>query len=266
MWSVAVSRTSELRPEVRGASGFGFAGGVAPGRHQRCDAGRKAATGRRGSHRAAGSRHDRAELRSRRCGAGGIAHADGAGRRWRPPAGGVRFAQCRRGGEPSWPARFTRAPKVRRLPKQVLPARLATLAAQQGRAASSMVWALSETERPVFFDGQHLLITGQPKCGRTTACATVMAEIGRRVCPGAGDGASAPAGRPAAQVWLVDPRRQLTNVLDPSYVHRFASTPTTVKQRMVELAGSLRPRMPDDELSVAQRRARGTGRARRSSW
>ena len=90
----------------------------------------------------------------------------------------------------------------------------------------------------MFFDGQHLLITGQPKCGRTTACATVMAEIGRVYAP-AGDGASAPVGRPAAQVWLVDPRRQLTNVLDPSYVHRFASTPTTVKQRMVELAGVL---------------------------
>ena len=151
--------------------------------------------------------------------------------------------------------RFARAPKIRRLPRQVLPARLATLAAQQGRDAS-IAWALSETERPVFFDGQHLLITGQPKCGRTTALATVMAEIGRLYAP-SGDAASAPVGRPAAQVWLVDPRRQLTNVLDPSYVHRFASTPTTVKQRMVELAGVLAPRMPDDELSAAQGGGRG---------
>ena len=48
-----------------------------------------------------------------------------------------------------------------------------------------MVWALDETERPVFFDGQHLVITGQTKCGRTTACATMMREIGRVYAPGA---------------------------------------------------------------------------------
>ena len=32
--AVAVSKMSELRPEVRGSFGIGFAGGVAPGRHQ----------------------------------------------------------------------------------------------------------------------------------------------------------------------------------------------------------------------------------------
>ena len=143
-------------------------------------------------------------------------------------------------------AAFTPAAKVRRLPQRVAAAQLAAVAAGDGRVASTMVWALDETERPVFFDGQHLLITGQTRCGRTTACATLMHEIGRLYAPGAeGAGAVAVrAGRAAAQVWLVDPRRQLLNVLAASYVHRFASTPTAVKQRMDELAQLLAPRLP----------------------
>ena len=63
----------------------------------------------------------------------------------------------------------------------------------------SMVWALDETERPVFFDGQHLVITGQTKCGRTTACATLMREIGRVYAPGAEARQSRGAGRRAAR-------------------------------------------------------------------
>ncbi|MCV7089858.1 type VII secretion protein EccCa [Mycobacterium interjectum] len=151
---------------------------------------------------------------------------------------------------------FTPAAKVRRLPQRVARAELAARAGGDGRAASAMVWALDETERPVFFDGQHLVITGQTKCGRTTACATLMREIGRVYAPGAEASTSqvvtGQAGRPAAQVWLVDPRRQLLSVLDSSYVHRFASTPTAVKQRMDELAQVLAPRMPSDDVSVDQ--------------
>ena len=41
-----------------------------------------------------------------------------------------------------------------------------------------------QIERPVFFDGQHLVVTGQPECGRTTACATIMREIARVYAPG----------------------------------------------------------------------------------
>lgn len=148
---------------------------------------------------------------------------------------------------------FTPAPKVRRLPQRVARGELAALAAADGRASSMMVWALHETERPAFFDGQHLMITGQTKCGRTTTCATLMREIERVYAPGAEGGDSADqAGRPAAQVWLVDPRRQLLSVLGPAYVHRFASTPTAVKQRMEELAQVLAPRMPSDDVSVDQ--------------
>jgi DNA segregation ATPase FtsK/SpoIIIE, S-DNA-T family len=150
-------------------------------------------------------------------------------------------------------AGFTPAPKVRRLPTRVLPGELAALAAGDGAraGAAAMVWALSETERPVYFDGQHLVVTGQAKCGRTTVCATVMAEMARVYAPGA-EGAPAQPGRPSAQVWLVDPRRHLVDVLGPEYVHRFASTASTVKQRMVELAAVLAARLPDDDLKVNQ--------------
>jgi S-DNA-T family DNA segregation ATPase FtsK/SpoIIIE len=159
---------------------------------------------------------------------------------------------------------FTPARKVRRLPQRVATAELAALAARErdSRADSMMVWALDETERPVFFDSQHLIVTGQAKCGRTTACATLMREIERVYAPGAEGAAESaqPSGRPAAQVWLVDPRRQLLSVLGKSYVQRFASTPTAVKDRMAELAQVLAPRMPSDDVSVdeiGQRRWQG---------
>lgn len=147
---------------------------------------------------------------------------------------------------------FAPARKVRRLPQRVTPGELAALAAADTRTADTMVWALNETERPTFFSGQHLLIAGQRACGRTTACATLMREIARVYAPDGPGAADRQDGRPTAQVWLVDPRRQLLHVLDPSYVHRFATTPTAVKQRMDELAQMLAPRMPSDELSVAQ--------------
>jgi hypothetical protein len=161
---------------------------------------------------------------------------------------------------------FTAAAKVRRLPKRVLPGELARLAAATPARESALAWALSETEEPVFFDGQHLLVAGQRKCGRSTLCATAMAEIARVYAPGAQPAGAEPGrhaaatDRRAAQVWLVDPRRLLLNVLGPEYVHRFASTAATVKQRMVELAAVLAARQPEDDPSgsrVMRRRWEG---------
>jgi hypothetical protein len=61
------------------------------------------------------------------------------------------------------------------------------------------------------------------------------------------------------QVWLVDPRRALIDVLGSSNVHRYASTPATVKQRMVELAAALAARLPDDDPD-------GHGQLQRGRW
>lgn len=151
---------------------------------------------------------------------------------------------------------FTPAPRVRRLPARLSPAALTGLACTDARYSSSIVWALSETEHPVFFSGQHLLVAGKGECGRTTVCATVLAEIARLYGL---DEAGVQQGRPAAQVWLVDPRRQLHTVLGPSGVHRFASTPATVKTRMSELAAVLSTRLPDDD-------ADGQGQMQQRRW
>jgi S-DNA-T family DNA segregation ATPase FtsK/SpoIIIE len=147
---------------------------------------------------------------------------------------------------------FNEAPKVRRLPTRISAAQVRELAAGDPRLATDLVWALDESERPVFFDGQHLVVTGQPECGRTTACATIMREISRVYAAGGADAPPPPAGRRSAQVWLIDPRRQLTRVLSQAYVHRFASTPEAIAQRMAELAEVLRPRMPRDTLSISE--------------
>jgi len=55
------------------------------------------------------------------------------------------------------------------------------------------------------------MVTGRRECGRTTTLATIMAEIGRVYEPGAS--IAEPTSRPSAQVWLVDPRRQLLTTL-----------------------------------------------------
>ncbi len=142
-------------------------------------------------------------------------------------------------------SRFTPAPKVRRLPDRLSPASLGARARSDARFSSSIVWALSETEAPVFLDpDRHLVIAGKADCGRTTVCATILAEIARLY---ALDESGVAQGRPAAQVWLVDPRRQLHAVLGPAGVYRFASTADGVKTRMAELAGVLASRLPQDD-------------------
>lgn len=152
-------------------------------------------------------------------------------------------------------AGHARAPAVRRLPALVPAAKLVAAASAAG-AASSMVWAISETEQPVYFDHQHLMITGQKNCGRTTVCAAVLREIGRVYAPPAVSAAAHSARRGTAQVWLVDPRRQLLNVLDSAYVARFAYTTTMVKEMMAELAGVLAARQPEGRLGAAEAAAR----------
>jgi DNA segregation ATPase FtsK/SpoIIIE-like protein len=152
---------------------------------------------------------------------------------------------------------FTVAPKVRRLPTRLSQATLGALARGDDRWSTSIVWALSETERPVFLaPDRHLVIAGKGGCGRTTACATVLAEIARLY---ALDEEGVRQERPGAQVWLVDPRRQLHAVLGPVGVHRFASTVDSVKARMVELAGVLAARLPRDDPD-------GGGQIAQRSW
>ncbi|OBB65967.1 type VII secretion protein EccCa [Mycobacterium sp. 852014-50255_SCH5639931] len=151
------------------------------------------------------------------------------------------------------------APPVRRLPARFDVEQLRELAARdtrQGVGAGGIAWAISELDlSPVylnFAENAHLMVTGRRECGRTTTLATIMSEIGRLYAPGASSAPPPPAGQPSAQVWLVDPRRQLLTTLGPDYVEKFAYNLDGVQAMMGELAAVLAGREPPPGLSAEE--------------
>lgn len=151
------------------------------------------------------------------------------------------------------------APPVRRLPawfgvEQVR--ELASRDTRQGVGAGGIAWAISELDlAPVylnFAENSHLMVTGRRECGRTTTLATIMSEIGRLYAPGASSAPPPAPGRPSAQVWLVDPRRQLLTALGSDYVERFAYNLDGVVAMMGELAAALAGREPPPGLSAEE--------------
>jgi DNA segregation ATPase FtsK/SpoIIIE-like protein len=101
-----------------------------------------------------------------------------------------------------------------------------------------------------FAENAHLMVTGRRECGRTTTLATIMSEIGRVYAPGAS--IAPPTSRPSAQVWLVDPRRQLLTVLGTEYVEKFAYNLDGIATMMDELAAVLARREPPPGLSAEE--------------
>jgi type VII secretion protein EccCa/type VII secretion protein EccCb len=155
------------------------------------------------------------------------------------------------------------AQPVRRLPARFDVEQLRELAARdtrQGVGAGGIAWAISELDlSPVylnFAENAHLMVTGRRECGRTTALATIMSEIGRLYAPGASSAPTPPAGQPSAQVWLVDPRRQLLTALGSDYVEKFAYNLDGVQAMMGELAAALAGREPPPGLSAEELLAR----------
>ncbi|OBG77675.1 MULTISPECIES: type VII secretion protein EccCa [unclassified Mycobacterium] len=151
------------------------------------------------------------------------------------------------------------APPVRRLPATFSVDQLRELAAgdaRQGVGAGGIVWAISELDlSPVylnFAENAHLMVTGRRECGRTTTLATIMSEIGRLYAPGASSAPPPPVGQPSAQVWLVDPRRQLLTTLGSDYVEKFAYNLDGVQAMMGELAAVLAGREPPPGLSATE--------------
>lgn len=69
-------------------------------------------------------------------------------------------------------------------------------------------------------------------------------EIGRLYAPGSTTAPTPPEGKPSAQVWLVDPRRQLLTVLGTEYVEKFAYNLDGVQALVGELAAVLAARQP----------------------
>ncbi|MGH3960393.1 type VII secretion protein EccCa [Mycobacterium sp.] len=150
-----------------------------------------------------------------------------------------------------------RARPVRRLPARYDIEQLRTVAAadhRQGVGAGGIAWAISELDmQPVylnFAENAHLMVTGRRECGRTTTLATIMSEIGRLYAPGASS--APPTSRPSAQVWLVDPRRQLLTTLGSDYVEKFAYNLDGVAAMTDELAAALARREPPPGLSAEE--------------
>ncbi|MBO0881676.1 MAG: type VII secretion protein EccCb, partial [Mycobacterium sp.] len=147
------------------------------------------------------------------------------------------------------------APPVRRLPARFGLEQVRALAAadrREGVGVGGIAWAISELDlQPVylnFAENAHLMVTGRRECGRTTTLATIMSEIGRVYAPGA---SIAPqTSQRSAQVWLVDPRRQLLTALGAEYVEKFAYNLDGVSAMMDELAAVLARREPPPGLSA----------------
>ena len=149
------------------------------------------------------------------------------------------------------------APPVRRLPATFGVQQVRELAARdtrQGVGAGGIAWAISELDlAPVylnFAENSHLMVTGRRECGKTTTLATIMSEIGRLYAPGATS--APPTSQPSAQVWLVDPRRQLLTVLGSEYVEKFAYNLDGVNAAMTDLAAMLAGREPPPGLSAEE--------------
>lgn len=153
------------------------------------------------------------------------------------------------------------AREIRRLPARFGLDEVRALAAKdqrEGVGRHGIAWAISELDlQPVylnFAENGHLIVTGRRECGRTTTLATIMSEIGRLYAPGASTAPPAPG--PSAQVWLVDPRRQLLTMLDPGYLEKFAYNLGGVSIMMGELAAVLASREPPPGLSAEELLAR----------
>jgi type VII secretion protein EccCa/type VII secretion protein EccCb len=153
----------------------------------------------------------------------------------------------------------SQAPPVRRLPAKFGVEQVRELAARdtrQGVGVGGIAWAISELDlQPVylnFAENSHLMITGRRECGRTTTLATIMSEIGRLYAPGASSAPPPPPGKPSAQVWLVDPRRQLLTALGSDYVEKFAYNLDGVVAMMGDLAQALSGREPPPGLSAEE--------------
>jgi type VII secretion protein EccCb len=146
---------------------------------------------------------------------------------------------------------------VRRLPARFGLDEVRAVAAndqREGVGAGGIAWAISELDlQPVylnFAENGHLMVTGRRECGRTTTLATIMNEIERLYAPGAST--APPTTQPSAQVWLIDPRRQLLTTLGSDYVEKFAYNMDGAVAMVNELAATLANREPPPGLSAEE--------------
>ena len=175
--------------------------------------------------------------------AGGPAHVGGS-------AGAGQHTRQRLRVRQQWSTAVSRltsgqAPPVRRLPAKFGVEQVRELAARdtrQGVGAGGIAWAISELDlAPVylnFAENAHLMVTGRRECGRYHDAGHHHVRNRPAVRAGSSSAPTPPAGKPSAQVWLVDPRRQLLTALGSDYVEKFAYNLDGVQAMMGAAGGA----------------------------
>ncbi len=145
--------------------------------------------------------------------------------------------------------RLTRRDGRRAPPVDLLPAMVPRDAVVgSGAGATRIPLGMGDDElEPVAVDfgcQPHLVILGEPECGKTAALRTL--------CRGIADGNDAAAVR----VVLVDPRRTLLGVVEGDLVVGYSTSAEAARAHVSELVVDLRGRLPGPDVTQAQLRKR----------
>jgi S-DNA-T family DNA segregation ATPase FtsK/SpoIIIE len=134
------------------------------------------------------------------------------------------------------------APRVRLLPSRVPHAEVAA------QSPGGIAIGLGEAElKPVTIDfavSAHLLIFGDPECGKTAALRTLCREIVRNNQPD------------AARILLVDFRRTLLGVLESDHLLGYAMSGGSAESHVATTMSLLNDRLPGERVTQRQLRDR----------
>ena len=138
-----------------------------------------------------------------------------------------------------------RAPPVRLLPVLV---EHSAVVDQAGADTERVLLGLGEDRlEPVALDfsrQQHLLILGDPECGKTAALRALCGEIVRTAI-----------GRPAS-LFVVDYRRGLLGIAESQHLLGYAFSPNSLADRLPELIALLQSRLPAADTPIEQLKTR----------
>ncbi|WP_237569908.1 type VII secretion protein EccCa [Mycolicibacterium lacusdiani] len=138
-----------------------------------------------------------------------------------------------------------RYPGVHAAPVRLLPARVDAAEIDCGRASSSVVpIGIGDDDlQPLaidFGDRAHLVVIGEPGCGKTSVLRTLSHAVARD-----------------AEIVVVDPRRALLGVLDDDgATTRYAASGDAARAHVADLAAMLRGRFPGPHVTQRQLRER----------
>jgi len=95
-----------------------------------------------------------------------------------------------------------------------------------------------------FDSQQHLLVLGEPGCGKTAVLRLLCTEV------------MSAARADEAQLEIVDFRRTLLGVVDSDHLAAYTMSPVSLASRLPKLLGELEARMPDEFVTQQQLRTR----------